>query len=122
MMADWTKRETLSLEEAPSVLEKLLLWLVRLANCMEKPFITKKICAALVAYFLRPNVSWRHCVRHLLCCFGIGGVVPSHAVSKQMPTAELILDLEPYQLKTALWFSTILVEEIGQTSFTSLQT
>lgn len=122
MIADWTNRETLSLDEASSVLEKLLSWLVRLANCMEKPFITKKICAALAAYFLRSNVFWTHCVRHLLCCFSVGGVVPSHAISEHVPTAELVLSLGPYQLKTALWFSTILIEEIGQTSVTSLQT
>lgn len=46
----------------------------------------------------------------------------SHAVSQHMPTAELVFNLEPYQLKAALWFSTILVEELGQTSLTSPQT
>ena len=122
MMANWTTRETLSLEEASSVLDKLLLWLVRLTSCMEKPLITKKICASLVAYFLRSKIFWRHCVRHLLCCFNVGGVVPSEAVSKNIPTAALALNLTAYQLKTALWFSTILVEEVGQTSLTSQQT
>lgn len=122
MMANRITRETLTLEEASSVLDKLLLWLVQLATHMEKPLITKKICASLVAYFLRPNISWGHCVRHLLCCFSVGNVVHSHAISKYMPTAELVLSLNPYQLKTALWFSTILVEEVGQTSFTSQQT
>ena len=46
----------------------------------------------------------------------------SHAVSEHIQTTELVLNLEPYQLKAALWFSTILVEEIGQTSLTSQQT
>ena len=122
MMAEQNTRETLSAEEVLTLLDRLLLWLLRSVKSMEKPLVTKKLCAALAAYFLRPHVSWNHCVRHLICCFKAGGVVPSQAVLQHTMTAELVMNLDQFQLMTALWFSTILIEEVGKTDASSLET
>jgi hypothetical protein len=123
MMADRVSiRDALSPEEASVLLDRLLLWLVRSVSSMEKPLVVRKICASLVAYFLRPNVSWRHCVRHLICCFGVGDVVPRQNLSRHPSTAELVTNLDPIQLTTALWFSTSLIEEVGKTNSASIQT
>jgi hypothetical protein len=115
-------RDSLSPEEASSLLDRLLLWLVRLTNSMEKPLVLRKICASLVAYFLRPRIIWEHCVRHLICCFSVGDVVPSQTVSQHPSTAELVIKLSELQLTTALWFSSNLVEEVGKTNISSLET
>lgn len=115
-------RDSLSPDESSSLLDRLLLWLVRLVNSMEKPLVIRKICASLVAYFLRPGVTWEHCVRHLICCFSVGEVVPLQAVSQHPSTAELVINLSQLQLTTALWFSTNLVEEVGKTNIASIET
>jgi hypothetical protein len=123
MMADRVSiRDALSPEEASALLDRLLLWLVRSVNSMEKALVVRKICASLVAYFLRPHVSWKHCVRHLICCFSVGDVVPPQNLSQHPSTAGLVMNLVPMQLTTALWFSTSLIEEVGKTNPASIQT
>lgn len=122
MITDQTTRDTLSPEERSSLLDRLLLWLVRSVKSMEKPFVTKKICTSLVAYFLRPQGVWKYCVRHLVHCFSIDDVVPFHVISQNPVTAELVMNLNHFHLMTTLWFSTILVEEVGNTDASRLNT
>lgn len=61
-------------------------------------------------------------MRHLLCCFNAGDVVPSQAISQHTSTDELVLNLDQFQLTIMLWFSTALIEEVSKTDSTRLQT
>lgn len=84
--------------------------------------VLRKVCTCLVSYFLRPSVSWEHCVRHLLCCLIVGDVVSHQALSQHPPTAELVGQLNQLQLLISLWFCAGLIEEVSKTDNASVQT
>lgn len=115
-------RGALGKEDAAFLLDRLLLWVVRLVNAVEGPLVLRKMCASLVTYFLRPSVSWQHCIRHLLCCFRAGSVVPQQSLSEHPPTDELVRQLSQLQLLTGLWFCVGLVEEVGKIDDKSIET
>lgn len=96
--------------------------MVRLVNAAEGALVLRKMCASLVTYFLRPSVSWQHCIRHLLCCFRAGSVVAQQSLSENPPTDELVRQLSQLQLLTGLWFCVGLVEEVGKTDDASIET
>lgn len=109
-------------EDAALLLDRLLLWVVRLVNAAEGALVLRKMCASLVTYFLRPSVSWQHCIRHLLCCFRAGSPVAQQSLSENPPTDELVRQLSQLQLLTSLWFCVGLVEEVGKTDDASIET
>lgn len=112
----------MSSEDAALLLDRLLLWVVRLVGDAEGALVLRKACSFLVSYFLRPSVSWEHCIRHLLCCFTAGAVVSHQALSQHPSTAELVGRLSQLQLLTSLWFCAGLIEEVGKTDNASVQT
>lgn len=120
--ADCAYRETLGSEDVTLLLNRLLLWVVRLVNAAEGALVLRKMCASLVTYFLRPSVSWQHCVRHLLCCFRANGAVAQQSLSENPPTDELVRQLSQLQLLTGLWFCVGLVEEVGKMDDASIET
>ncbi len=74
--------------------------------------VLRKVCAALVAYYLRPSVAWNRPIRHLVVCFNHEQPVSSNM--EQAPTSDLASKLKGRQLRTLLWFMTGLVEEVGK--------
>ena len=116
---DWN---TLSAEDAAALLYRLLTWLVQLVQAGDRPIVIRKLCSALVAYFLKPSTSWKRCLRHLLSCFAAGKVVGSDDLVQFPSTHELLSQVSTLQLKTTLWFATALVEEVGKTSLKTSQT
>lgn len=116
---DWN---TLSAEDAAALLDRLLTWLIRLVVAGEGPLVIRKLCSSLVAYFLRPSISWDECLRHLLCCLVAGGVVNHEDLPRYDSSIWLMTALNDLQLKTLLWLSTSLVEEVGKTNSNSDQT
>ena len=116
---DWN---TLSAEDAATLLDRLLTWLIRLVLAGEGPLVIRKLCSSLVAYFLRPSISWDRCLRHLLCCLVAEGVVNHEDLPRYGPSIWLMAALNDIQLKTLLWLSTSLVEEVGKTNSNSDQT
>lgn len=116
---DW---DTLSAEDAAALLGRLLNWLLQLVQGPDSSFVIRKLCSALVAYFLRPSTTWDKCLRHLLCCFTASRVVGTEEISQFPPPSELLGNLSIVQFKATLWFLTMLVEEVGKTSSKSSQT
>lgn len=112
----------MSSEDAALLLDRLLLWVVRLVSAAEVAMVLRKTCTCLVSYFLQPAVSWEHCLRHLLCCLTVGDVVSHQHLSLHPPTAVLVGLLSQLQLLTSLWFSASLIEEVGKTDSASVQT
>lgn len=122
IVASVSYRETLVSQDAALLLDRLLLWVVRLVNAAEGPLVLRKMCASLVTYFLRPSVSWQNCIRHLLCCFRAGSSVALQSLSEYPPTDELVRQLSQLQLLTGLWFCVGLVEEVGKLDEKSIET
>ena len=116
---DW---DSLSPDHVPALLQRLLTWSIQLVHAREQAFVLRKLCSALVAYFLRPSTTWNKCVRHLTCCFAAGKHVTFEETTQFSSTFKLLPSLSTLQLKTLVWFSTTLVEEVGKTSFQSSQT
>lgn len=81
----------------------------------------KKLCSALIAYFLKPSVSWERCVRHIVCCFSAGDAV-AYDVLDQFPTTnDLTPGMSRSQLLTTIWLITTVVEEVGKMESNSIQ-
>ena len=116
---DWT---TLSPEDAGALRQGLLGWLVRLVQARDGPVVIRKVCAALVAHFLKSGTSWDRCLRHLLCCFAAGRVVGEEEARQFHPTNDIFRKLNILELKTSLWFMITLLEEVGKTSSKASQT
>ena len=110
---DWN---TLSVGDATGLLQRLLTWLIQLVQVGDGPLVIKKLCSSLVAYFLRASTSWDRCLRHVICCLVVGRYYPHSHLEQLAPTVELLAQSNPLQLKTSLWFSTTLVEEVGKTN------
>ncbi len=83
--------------------------------------VTKKLCSTLVTFFLRPTVTWTRCVRHIICALSTGHEVHEESLDDFGPTIGIIQTLRPAQLKAALWFTSMLVEEVGKTEVDSQQ-
>jgi len=54
--------------------------------------------------------------------FSVGDVVPEDLLSQQPSTAELVSKLSRLHLITMVWFCIGLIEEVGKTNPTSIQT
>lgn len=115
-------RESLNDETATQLRNGLLSWAIRLVARAEGPLVVRKLCSALVAYFLRPSVVWDHCIRHLLCCFSTSDVITAGGLSQQASIEQIVRQLQPPQITCCLWFVSMLVEEVGKMSAKSIQT
>ncbi|KAI9818503.1 MAG: hypothetical protein M1827_000562 [Pycnora praestabilis] len=115
--ADW---DSLDQENVQPLLYRLISWLVRLSSQDEGPLVVRKLCSALVAYFLRPNVSWEKCIRHLICSFCNGEAILLESMGQYPATPDLVPRLSHPQAAAAFWFSSTLVEEVGKISSGSI--
>ncbi|KAI4239359.1 MAG: hypothetical protein LQ349_000458 [Xanthoria aureola] len=88
------------------------------AEYNEGPLVVKKLCTALVAYFLRSSASWERCLLHLICSLSEGEPVNYDLMMAEHydVASRVVTSLEAPQLMTAVWFATTLVEEVGRTS------
>ena len=74
--------------------------------------MVKKLCGALVAYYLHPSTSWERCVLNLMACFVKGEVTSVKALEASGTAVEALpLLLNDAQLLAAQWFATTLAEE-----------
>ena len=120
--ADFRDRASLDAESADLLLQRLLSWLVRLVSNDEGPLVLKKLCSALIAYYLKPSGSWHRCVRHLICCFSAGDAIAYDVLDQYPTTNELIARMSRSQLITTIWLITTIVEEVGRMDSNSVQT
>ncbi|KAL8782535.1 MAG: hypothetical protein Q9213_005300 [Squamulea squamosa] len=119
--SDWN---SLREDETGPILHRLLEWLISRLKSNERAKVIKKLCAALVAYFLRSPASWARCLLHLICSMSEGkpvNYVDMMSVHYQYATQKVKI-LDQSQLRTALWFATTLVEEVGKTDSESIRT
>ncbi|KAL8692278.1 MAG: hypothetical protein Q9218_002671 [Villophora microphyllina] len=119
--SDW---DSLKEEDTGPILTRLLQWLALRVNAGETVLVTKKLCSTLVAYFLRPSVSWNRCLLHVICCLSEGRAISyDELITTSNKDVILVISaLRKTQLLTALWFATVLIEEVSKTNPFSLKT
>lgn len=105
-----------------ALLYRLVGWLIQLVKSDESALVLKKLCSALVAYFLRPSGALDQSIRHLIVSFHNGHPVPlDNLSSHQTPTSSMVIALNGLQAKTVLWFVGGLAEEVTKIGGASLQ-
>ena len=109
-------------DNASTLLNRLLSWLLKLIDADEQPFVVQKLCSTLVTFFFRRGESWENCIRHLICCFAENEIVPQQDLPNHPPTHRLVDILLPEQTRCVVWFATALVEEVSKTNASGLKT
>lgn len=109
-------------DDTTALLGRLLAWLVQLTSGKEGALVVRKLCSALVAYFLQPAAPWTQCIRHILSCFHANSAVSEDSVEQKQLSTDQIYQLDTSKVTTTLWFAISLVEEAGKIGFDSIQT
>lgn len=105
---------SLSPKDIPILRDRLIDWLVRFSSLGLAQLVIRKLCSTLVVFFIRFPDYWDDCIRHIICSLCFGRFV-SAAELPQLPPSEILLEVaEPRMKITALWFSAVLVEEVGK--------
>ena len=117
---DW---DTLSEGDAASLLERLFEWLLLLVKTGENRVVLRKLCSALVAYCLRPSITYDRSVKHLIYSFSLDAVVPPEQnLASYQSIGEALDALDELQVKTVLWFSAAFVEEVSRVKIVDAKT
>jgi hypothetical protein len=87
----------------------------------EGALVVRKLCSALVAYFLQFSTSWTNCVKHLICCLYSDKAVPYSALDEAPDVAVLLQTLSNPKAVAIFWFAATLVEEVGKTDSNSMK-
>lgn len=110
-------RDTLSPDEATSVFGRLLHWYVRLVNAGDATIVTRKLCSSLVAYYLRPSITWRHCVKHVIISLPRGAVpVDYHSGPLDEAVSAAIANLDGHSMVAILWFTAGIADAVRESS------
>ena len=84
--------------------------------------VIKKLCSALVSYYLRPSGVWKQCIRHLVLCMNEREVIPLTSMDHRPSTSSVVPNLGLNSTLAILWFARSLAEEVGKAYSASLQT
>ncbi|KAI0480788.1 armadillo-type protein [Xylariaceae sp. FL0804] len=103
--------ERLQDDDALSVLQSLVNWLINSLQDGSGPIVIRKLCSALVTYFIHYSHTWVKCTQHLLYCLDSNGNVPMDGVRDIAPIETVIQDLSPPKYLAACWFAAALAEE-----------
>lgn len=107
-------RSELRDEDVLSLFQRLLQRLLQSVDRNVGSIVARKLCSALVAYFLRPNVSWTRCLRTLIVAFKQGQIFHEQDIDSSITLDLLLSELKLEQMMTLLWFSQILAEEVSK--------
>ncbi|KAI9882710.1 MAG: hypothetical protein M1823_005545 [Watsoniomyces obsoletus] len=115
---DW---ETLDDEGRQEVLQRLLDHFVRLTFEDDAPLVLKKLCSALVMFFLRFPLVWSQCVMDVLLLVCKEWIPPAERDDDLLQMMDdLTMWVEHWQLEIVLWFCSTLAEEVGKTDAESI--
>ncbi|KAK3313452.1 armadillo-type protein [Apodospora peruviana] len=106
-------------DESKELLQNIVGWVIQSLVEGSATFVVKKLCSALVTYFIHFPQHWPLCLRHFIYCLDIGRGAPVEVLDEALQTSLLVGNLEPSKLKVAVWFATSLVEEVGKTDMNS---
>ncbi len=121
--AYYVSRNSLSEADATSLLSRLVEWLIQLVKAEESALVLKKLCSALITYYLRPSGALDRCIRFLIVSFQNGYSIPFESFNnEQISMSSAVAALSGAQVKTILWFAAGLVEEVNKVNGASIQT
>ncbi|KAF2965766.1 hypothetical protein GQX73_g7790 [Xylaria multiplex] len=103
--------ERLSDDDALSVLQNLITWLVHSLSDGSGPIVIRKLCSALVTYYIHYSHTWSKCIRHLLYSLGRNAAMPIEEVGDTLPLEQIIRELSTQKFLAASWFAATLAEE-----------
>jgi len=109
----------LSEDDSKELLLNLIQWFVRSLGDGSGPLVIRKLCSALVTYFIHFSQLWSNCVHHLVYCLDIGRAVAIDDAKDASPAPDIIAGLDESKLQAALWFAASFVEETGKTDMNS---
>jgi hypothetical protein len=109
----------LSEDEAQGLVQNIISWTVQSLTDGAGAFVTRKLCSALVTYFMHFSHLWPNCVRHFLYCLDIGRGTPVESLDDALGTDILVSKLDRQKLRVAIWFVTSFVEEVGKTDMSA---
>ncbi|KAK4169230.1 importin-13 [Cladorrhinum sp. PSN259] len=110
---------SLSENDAKGLLESIINWTIQSLNDGAGSIVTRKLCSALVTYFVHFSHLWPSCVRHFIYCLDLGRGTQADAVDDALATNLLVEKLNREKLRGAVWFAMTLVEEVGKTDMNS---
>lgn len=105
----------MSEDDAKGLLENIIGWTIQSLTDGAGNFVIKKLCTALVTYFMHFSHLWPNCIRHFIYCLDLGQGAPVDSLDNALPADVLVGKLGPQKLKVAIWFATSFVEEVGKT-------
>ncbi|KAI1479635.1 ARM repeat-containing protein [Daldinia eschscholtzii] len=103
--------ESLSDDDAVSVLQKLITFLITSLRDGTAGFVVKKLCSTLVTYFIHYSHTWPRCIRHLSYCLESRTYVPIEDADNSSPYEDIVQSLDVENLYAVLWFAQILPNE-----------
>ena len=105
---------TLSDDDAKELLLNIVGWTLQSLVDGSGAFVTKKLCSALVTFFIHFSQIWPGCLQHFIYCLDIGRSTPVEALDDALQTNVIVGNLDQPKLKVAIWLATSLVEEVGK--------
>ncbi|RYC56842.1 hypothetical protein CHU98_g9366 [Xylaria longipes] len=106
--------ERLSDDDALSVLQNLITWLVHSLSNESGPMVIRKLCSALVAYYIHYSHTWPKCIRHLIHSLDRNAALPIEQVEGSLPLEQVIRELDAQKFLAASWFATALADETAK--------
>ncbi|KAI1282285.1 armadillo-type protein [Xylaria sp. FL0933] len=104
--------ERLSDDDALSVLQNLITWLVFSLSDGSGPIVIRKLCSALVTYFIHYSHTWSKCICHLIHSLDRNVAIPIDEVAEGLPLEQVIRQLDTQKFLAASWFAAALAEEV----------
>ena len=105
----------LSDHDAKGLLQNIIGWAIQSLADGASPFVTKKLCSALVTFFIHFSHLWPRCIRHFVYCLDVGRGTPVESLDDALDADILVSKLDRRTLRAAVWFATTFVEEVGKT-------
>ncbi|KAI1174164.1 armadillo-type protein [Nemania sp. FL0916] len=107
--------ERLPIDDALSVLHKLISWLVQSLGDGSGPIVIRKLCSALVTYYIHYSSTWYRPISHLLQSLHCNAVAPmdeaDNPLPQEPPLEPMIQELDTKKFLAACWFAATLAEE-----------
>ncbi|KAI5790106.1 hypothetical protein EDC01DRAFT_114272 [Geopyxis carbonaria] len=94
--------------------DRLIAWLLKFVSNGSSQLVIRKLCSTLVVFFIRFPEAWPHLIRHIICCLYLGRVGTLVEFQALPKSREILQSVSSVGKLAALWFTTILVEEVGK--------
>jgi hypothetical protein len=104
--------------------QQVLLRYAYLTNLPDLPFVLRKLCSTLVAFFSQPTSEWRLPVREVLAAIFEHGSAAQFQHVRQYGTSDVAAPMETIthqQLRGILWLSLSLVEDVSRSDPKSME-